>query len=124
MKIYLESWATHFISPKSLGIILVIISSICFAFVPNSAKVALDEGNSLSFLLVSQYAIGVILLLPIMFLAKTKLTTPSDLASRIIKANLLAMDDDLSGGYQCQSIWISDQFCWSDSFCALQYLSE
>ena len=30
-----------------VGIVLVIISSIAFAFVPNSAKIALDDGTSL-----------------------------------------------------------------------------
>jgi hypothetical protein len=42
----------QYVPPKFLGIMLVIISSICFAFVPNSAKIALDEGTSLAFLLV------------------------------------------------------------------------
>ena len=60
----------HYVPPKFLGIMLVIISSICFAFVPNSAKIALDEGTSLALLLVSRYAIGVALLLPIIFLQK------------------------------------------------------
>ena len=41
----------QYVPSKYLGIALVIISSICFAFVPNSAKVALNEGSSLSFLL-------------------------------------------------------------------------
>ncbi len=81
----------HNVSPKCLGIILVIISSICFAFVPNSAKIALDEGTSLSFLLVSRYAIGVVLLLPMMFLRKTILATSNDIVQRIIKASILAL---------------------------------
>ena len=81
----------QYVQQKYLGVILVIISSICFAFVPNSAKIALDEGTSLSFLLVSRYAIGVALLLPIMFLTKTKLAVPNYLAPRIIKASVLAL---------------------------------
>ena len=81
----------HYVSPRFLGIMLVIISSICFAFVPNSAKIALDEGTSLSSLLVSRYAIGVALLLPIMFLTKTKLTTSNGLVPKIIKASVLAL---------------------------------
>ena len=81
----------QYVPPKYLGIILVIISSMCFAFVPNSAKVALDEGSSLSFLLVSRYAIGATLLLPVIFLNKTKLTTLYDLDLRIIKAGVLAL---------------------------------
>jgi len=91
LKICLESWLMQYVQQKYLGVILVIISSICFAFVPNSAKIALDEGTSLSFLLVSRYAIGVALLLPIMFLTKTKLAVPNYLAPRIIKASVLAL---------------------------------
>ena len=81
----------HYVPPKFLGIMLVIISSICFAFVPNSAKIALDEGTSLSFLLVSRYAIGVALLLPIMFLTKTKLAIPKGLVPTVTKASVLAL---------------------------------
>ena len=81
----------QYFSPKYSGVILVIISSICFAFVPNSAKIALDEGASLSFLLVSRYAIGVALLLPIMFLKKTKLAISNNLVPRIIIASVLAL---------------------------------
>jgi drug/metabolite transporter (DMT)-like permease len=91
LKICLESWLMQYVQQKYLGVILVIISSICFAFVPNSAKVALDEGTSLSFLLVSRYAIGVALLLPMMFLTKTKLAVPNYLAPEIIKASVLAL---------------------------------
>ena len=80
-----------YVPPKYYGVVLVLISSLCFAFVPNSAKIALDEGTSLSFLLVSRYAIGVALLLPIMFLTKTKLAVPNYLAPRIIKASVLAL---------------------------------
>lgn len=81
----------QYVSPKFLGIMLVIISSICFAFVPNSAKIALDEGTSLALLLVSRYAIGVALLLPIMFLTKTKLAIPNGLVPKIAKASMLAL---------------------------------
>ena len=81
----------QYVLPKSFGIIFVIISSICFAFVPNSAKIALDEGASLSFLLVSRYAIGVALLSPIMFLKKTKLAISNNLVPRIIIASILAL---------------------------------
>ena len=81
----------QYVPQKYLGVILVITSSICFAFVPNSAKIALDEGTSLSFLLISRYAIGVALLLPIIFLTKTKLAASKYLAPRIIKASVLAL---------------------------------
>ena len=43
---------------QHIGILCVILSSICFAFVPNTAKMALDEGASLFFLLAARYAIG------------------------------------------------------------------
>jgi drug/metabolite transporter (DMT)-like permease len=81
----------QYVPPKFLGIMLVIISSICFAFVPNSAKIALDEGTSLALLLVSRYAIGVALLLPIIFFTKTKLAIPNGLVSKIAKASMLAL---------------------------------
>ena len=81
----------QYVPPKFLGIMLVVISSICFAFVPNSAKIALDEGTSLSFLLVSRYAIGLALLLPIMFLTKTKLAIPKGLVPTVTKASVLAL---------------------------------
>jgi drug/metabolite transporter (DMT)-like permease len=81
----------HYVPPKFLGIMLVIISSICFAFVPNSAKIALDEGTSLALLLVSRYAIGVALLLPIIFFTKTKLAIPNGLVPKIAKASMLAL---------------------------------
>ena len=42
-------------SKNMMGIILVLISSVCFAFVPNSAKMALDHGASLYFLLISRF---------------------------------------------------------------------
>jgi len=81
----------QYVPPKFLGIMLVIISSICFAFVPNSAKIALDEGTSLALLLVSRYAIGVALLLPIIFFTKTKLAIPNGLVPKIAKASMLAL---------------------------------
>ena len=44
------------------GVILVLLSSVFFAFVPNSAKIALDDGSSLFFLVFSRYAIGALIL--------------------------------------------------------------
>ena len=46
------------VSKNAIGIILVLISSVCFAFVPNSAKLALDDGASLYFLLISRFILG------------------------------------------------------------------
>ena len=56
------------LSKQHIGILLVIFSSVCFAFVPNSGKIALDAGTSLFFLIVSRYAIGIVLLLPLILL--------------------------------------------------------
>ena len=51
-------------SKQMIGISLIVISSICFAVVPNSAKLALDEGVSLYFLIMSRFIIGAAILLP------------------------------------------------------------
>ena len=48
------------------GIYLVLLSSFIFAFVPNFAKLAVDSGASLFFLLFSRFAIGVVVLIPIL----------------------------------------------------------
>ena len=52
------------ISKQMIGISLIVISSICFAVVPNSAKLALDQGVSLYFLIMSRFIIGAAILLP------------------------------------------------------------
>ena len=52
------------ISKQMIGISLIIISSMCFAVVPNSAKMALDHGVSLYFLIMSRFIIGAAILLP------------------------------------------------------------
>ena len=51
-------------SKQMIGISLIVISSICFAVVPNSAKLALDQGVSLYFLIMSRFIIGAAILLP------------------------------------------------------------
>jgi drug/metabolite transporter (DMT)-like permease len=52
------------------GIVIVVLSSICFAIVPNSAKIALDNGSSLMLLLFSRCLIGMLLLIPFIFFQK------------------------------------------------------
>ncbi len=52
------------------GIVIVLLSSICFAIVPNSAKIALDNGSSLMLLLFSRCLIGMLLLIPLIFFQK------------------------------------------------------
>ncbi len=70
---------------------MVLVSSICFAFVPNSAKIAMDEGSSLFFLILSRYAIGAFFLLPLLFLKKTSVRIPTRLIWRIVVSGLLAL---------------------------------
>ena len=79
------------ISSRYIGVTLVMLSSICFAFVPNSAKIAMDEGSSLSFLIVSRYAIGVMLLLPVMVWTKAKFFVPAILLLKILMVSALAL---------------------------------
>ena len=55
------------------GIFIVILSSVCFAVVPSSAKIALDNGVSLLVLLFSRCLIGLILLCPLVFFKKQKI---------------------------------------------------
>ncbi len=49
------------------GIAIVLLSSIFFAFVPTSAKIALDSGVSLMVLLMSRCLIGLIILAPLTY---------------------------------------------------------
>ena len=70
---------------------MVLVSSVCFAFVPNSAKIAMDEGSSLFFLILSRYAIGAFFLLPLLFLKKTSIRIPTRLIWRIVVSGLLAL---------------------------------
>ena len=55
---------------NTLGILVVLLSSLCFAIVPSSAKTSLDFGSSLFILLFSRCLIGLVLLLPILFFQK------------------------------------------------------
>ena len=56
----------------TFGISLALISSLIFAFVPNFAKIALDSGVSLFFLVISRYAIGTLVLVFVMQLRRKK----------------------------------------------------
>ena len=49
------------------GIAIVLLSSFFFAFVPTSAKIALDSGVSLMVLLMSRCLIGLIILAPLTY---------------------------------------------------------
>ena len=55
---------------NTFGILVVLLSSLCFAIVPSSAKISLDFGSSLFILLFSRCLIGLVLLLPFLFFQK------------------------------------------------------
>jgi drug/metabolite transporter (DMT)-like permease len=79
------------LSENHVGILMVLVSSICFAFVPNSAKIAMEEGSSLFFLIASRYAIGACFLLPVFFITKTSFRVPTRLIWRVVVAGFLAL---------------------------------
>ena len=56
---------TKLINKRWNGIAIVLLSSFFFAFVPTSAKIALDSGVSLMVLLMSRCLIGLIILTPL-----------------------------------------------------------
>lgn len=79
------------LSKNHVGILMVLVSSICFAFVPNSAKIAMEEGSSLFFLIASRYAIGACFLLPVFFITKASFRVPTRLIWRVVVAGFLAL---------------------------------
>ena len=79
------------LSKNHVGILMVLVSSICFAFVPNSAKIAMEEGSSLFFLIASRYAIGACFLLPVFFVKRTSFRVPKRLIWRVVVAGFLAL---------------------------------
>lgn len=79
------------VSKQKIGIILIIISSICFAFVPNSAKLALDDGVSLYFLLLSRFIIGSAILLPYLLVTRTSFQIPREGYSQLILTGISAL---------------------------------
>ena len=56
---------TKLLNKRWNGIMIVLLSSFFFAFVPTSAKIALDSGASLMVLLMSRCLIGLIILAPL-----------------------------------------------------------
>ncbi len=74
-----------------IGITLVIVSSICFAVVPNSAKMALDDGASLFFLLMARFIIGAVLLLPIMVLTKSSMVVTRQHIPKVMVTSVMAL---------------------------------
>jgi drug/metabolite transporter (DMT)-like permease len=79
------------LSKNHVGILMVLVSSICFAFVPNSAKIAMEEGSSLFFLIASRYAIGACFLLPVFFITRISFSVPTRLIWRVAVAGFLAL---------------------------------
>ena len=60
----------NLIGKNTFGISVVLLSSLCFAIVPSSAKISLDFGSSLFILLFSRCLIGLVLLIPFLFFQK------------------------------------------------------
>lgn len=79
------------VSRQHAGILCVILSSICFAFVPNTAKMALDEGASLLFLLASRYAIGSAILLPTLIITGKAIMVSRSLIRPLVTTSLFAL---------------------------------
>ena len=74
----------------NLGIFLVLVSSVLFAFVPNSAKIALDDGSSLFFLVFSRYAIGALILLLFITYIRGNLRIQLSTVSRVLLSSIYA----------------------------------
>ena len=72
------------------GILLVLFSSVLFAFVPNSAKIALDDGSSLFFLVFSRYIIGALILLVFIAIIRGKLRIPSSTIPQVVLSSICA----------------------------------
>ena len=78
-------------SRQHVGILCVILSSICFAFVPNTAKMALDDGASLFFLLAARYAIGAVMLMPLLIITGQKIAVQRAQIRPLVITSLFAL---------------------------------
>ncbi len=72
------------------GIFLVLFSSVLFAFVPNSAKIALDDGSSLFFLVFSRYIIGALILLVFIAFIRGNLRIPFPTIPYVVLSSICA----------------------------------
>ncbi len=79
------------ITNNSLGIIIVLCSSLCFAVVPTVAKFALDLDTSLFALIFSRCLIGLFLLTPILILKKKSVVMPRTLIFPLIYLSLVSV---------------------------------
>lgn len=53
-----------------IGLLTVVLSSLCFAIVPTAAKISLDQGSSLFVVVLSRCLIGFLLLIPLVIIQK------------------------------------------------------
>ena len=72
------------------GLLLVLLSSVLFAFVPNSAKIALDDGSSLFFLVFSRYLIGALILFVFIALIRGNLRIPLSTIPYVVLSSICA----------------------------------
>lgn len=79
------------ITSQQIGIALVLLSSVIFAFVPNTAKLALDDGTSLFFLIACRYAIGAVILAPVMVLTQKSFTIPNHVIRSLMIVSVAAL---------------------------------
>ena len=73
------------------GILIVILSSISFAMVPSSAKIALDNGASLLVLLFSRCLIGLIFLTPLIIFKKQNIFFSNRIFLKIIFTSFVSV---------------------------------
>ena len=74
-----------------VGIRIVLISSLCFAFVPTSAKIALDSGASLTTLLITRCLIGLLILAPLTYSLKKPILISRDRIPKVIFVSLVSI---------------------------------
>ena len=72
------------------GVFLVLFSSVLFAFVPNSAKIALDDGSSLFFLVFSRYIIGALILVVFIVIMRGNLRIPLSTVPYVVLSSICA----------------------------------
>ena len=76
------------VTRDTVGVAIVVVSSLCIAFVPSSAKISINEGASIIALLISRCLIGALLLFPITLMQRTRLLISRALLARIIIATI------------------------------------
>ena len=74
-----------------IGIRIVLISSLCFAFVPTSAKIALDSGASLTTLLITRCFIGLFILAPLTYSLKRPILISRDRIPKVIFVSFVSV---------------------------------